>query len=68
MDFVEIGSLLSGGKHFIIPDNQREYSWERLQNQTLWQDLLDLMEQGKAFSWGACYIRIRFPGYGACGS
>lgn len=35
MDFVEIGSLLSGGKHFIIPDYQREYSWERLQNQTL---------------------------------
>lgn len=53
MDFVEIGSLLSGGKHFIIPDYQREYSWERLQNQTLWQDLLDLMEQGKKHFLGA---------------
>lgn len=47
MDFIEIGSLLSASRHFIIPDYQREYSWERTQNLTLWTDIEELLNEKK---------------------
>lgn len=47
MDFIEIGTLLSANRHYIIPDYQREYSWEKTQNQTLWNDLIELTGEKK---------------------
>lgn len=43
MDFIEIGTLFSSDKHFIIPDYQREYSWDKDKNETLWSDIADLI-------------------------
>ena len=37
MDFIEIGTLFSSDKHFIIPDYQREYSWGKEQKQPVEQ-------------------------------
>lgn len=46
-NFINIGTLLSAQNHFIIPDYQREYSWGKTENQTLWNDIVELVGQKK---------------------
>lgn len=45
--FINIGTLLSAQNHFVIPDYQREYSWGKTENQTLWNDIESLIDQRK---------------------
>lgn len=52
--FITISSLLSAQNHFVIPDYQREYSWGKTENLTLWNDLVDLVaDKGKRHFLGA---------------
>lgn len=52
--FIPIGTLLSAQKHFVIPDYQREYTWGKTENLTLWNDLMDLhRDKGKKHFLGA---------------
>lgn len=46
-NFINVGTLLSAQNHFIVPDYQREYSWGKTENQTLWNDIADLVGQKK---------------------
>lgn len=44
----KIQKVLEGNKQFLVPDDHRHYSWREEQWQTLWQDLLELLQDADA--------------------
>lgn len=46
-DVVNLRQLLEGGKQYIVPLFQRNYTWERKNWSDLWNDLLVLTEEGE---------------------
>lgn len=39
-------NLLQGQQHFMIPLFQRPYSWDKKNNESLWNDLIEIYEDG----------------------
>ncbi|MDT3649464.1 DUF262 domain-containing HNH endonuclease family protein [Cronobacter sakazakii] len=56
---LNIKNILSVKQRYIIPRNQREFSWEKLQLDELWQDIIRnirLNSKGEAFDFNEYFI------------
>ncbi len=62
MDFIDVGSLLSGARHYVIPDYQREYSWGKTENETLWNDVKALLKRGSEDHFLGAIVTVKYSG------